>query len=490
MIYNVKAPFSLIKEGSHAMLFSKSPFTLLRVASRAEKVLELLDGYRTLSDIARAMQLDEKAVFGFCEYLRARGILELSGAKAPGALPSVTVIVPVKDRWEDLFECLDSLFGLSYPKEKLDVLVVDDASKEEVDLEARYPVRLLRNRVSKGQSFCRNFAARHARGEVLAFLDSDCVAEPCWLEDLVPYVCWDAIGAVGGYVDGYWVERPIDRYEKAVSPLCMGGSAFFGSADTSMAYVPFCNVLVRKEVYAAIGGLREELSVGEDVDFCLRMREAGLLLLYMPRGRVRHKHRRRLLLMLRRRFEYGSSEASLYSLHRERRKILPLSPFVSLTFFLVSLSILLLSPTPLFLSPAPFLADLSRRLKRVKGHLSASRVADLFLSVLRSYLSSFYFISFHLLRYYLLFLGALSLVFPPFGLYVPFLLFFCGLLDYHSKRPNLLLPLFLFYYVLDHLSYQMGVLYGSFLRRSLLAYRVSFNARSRPSRRRPVCPIG
>lgn len=477
LIYRKRSPFSLYRQQSYVLLFSDRPLRVVKLHRKSEHIIECIDGERTISEISKRTRLGEDAIFEFCEYLRLRGILELSGVKPPSELPSVTVVIPVRDRWTDLFECLDSLFSLSYPLEKLDIIVVDDASKERVELPQRYPVRLLRNSSVRGQSFCRNLAVGYAKGHVLAFLDSDCVAGRSWLESLVPYVCFPAIGAVGGYVDGYYDQNIIDRYEKTFSPLLMGESPFFGGPDSSMAYIPFCNFLVRREVYVATGGLREGMRVGEDVDFCLRLRKAGYLLLYVPQGGVRHKHRRELAQMLRRRFEYGTSEATLYRLHREKTKSLQMLPGPSVAYIFVTLSLLFLSSSLLALAPVTFLLDLLGRRRRLKGYKELVTLKSLAFSVWRTYVSSFYFFSFYLLRYHLLLLVVAGLLHLPFLLYVIFLVLICASIDYHAKRPRLSFLAYLFCYGADHLSYQIGVLYGSLVERNLLAYRVRLIAK-------------
>ncbi len=128
---------------------------------------------------------------------------------------------------------------------------------------------------------------------------------------------------MGGRTVGYYTDSRLDRYEEVSSPLDMGKDLVVESRGHSTFYVPTCNLLVRRSVYEELGGLREDLSVGEDVDFCWRLRAGGACLVYVPGGLVRHKHRDRLSAMLRRRADYGTSEATLYSLHRDKRKRFP-----------------------------------------------------------------------------------------------------------------------------------------------------------------------
>jgi len=90
--------------------------------------------------------------------------------------------------------------------------------------------------------------------------------------------------------------------------------------------------------FTAAGGFEAGRHLGEDVDFCWRKRDLGYDLLYVPYGKVAHKHRNRLAGMLRRRRQYGSSEAGLYRTHRDKRKSFLLSPYAGLSFLALALA--------------------------------------------------------------------------------------------------------------------------------------------------------
>src|SRR5450756_550566 len=97
--------------------------------------------------------------------------------------------------------CIRDSFTLDYPRDRYEVIVVDDGSTDgTVAVAGRYPCHLVSNGRNRGQSFSRNAGARRASGEILAFLDSDCVADPGWLRDLAPFFSWSRAAAVGGYV--------------------------------------------------------------------------------------------------------------------------------------------------------------------------------------------------------------------------------------------------------------------------------------------------
>ena len=387
-------------------------------------------------------------------------------------------MIPSKDRKEELDECLRSVLSQDYPSGRIEIIVFDDGSQDGThNLERLRACRVFTNQRSRGQSYCRNLAAKEARGEILAFLDSDCVAEPSWIRDLVQFFRWDRVGAVGGYVDGYSERTGADRYEKVFSSLHLGEYIQLGIDDRSVFYIPTCSLLIKKDVFLEAGGLREELHLGEDVDFCWRMRASGRFALYVPSGKVKHKHRSRLGPMLRRRCDYGTSEADLYQLHPEKRKALQVRPLPAAAFMGLCLSVILRNYLPLLVPAACLLFDAAEKI--FKLHTAGVRMAAwrVLYSVMRVYLSSSYFLAFHWIRYYFILWILLGLAVHSLWYLGFLLLIFSALVDYSVKRPRLIFPFFLFYYALDHISYQLGVMVGCIRKRSLRPYTVRFMSR-------------
>ncbi len=156
----------------------------------------------------------------FLNDLVRKGFLVRRGVSALSDHLFVSVIIPVRNRHEDIDACLQSLRELDYPYDKLDIIVVDDASTDQTpDVVSHYPVRLIRLKQHKQASYCRNLAAQNARGDLLAFIDSDCLADSAWLRELVPAFKDAQLGALGGVVDSYLDENGLDRYEKVKSSL-------------------------------------------------------------------------------------------------------------------------------------------------------------------------------------------------------------------------------------------------------------------------------
>ncbi len=155
------------------------PLSVLRVNESAARLLGRTRRTTTVTELAAALAIDEERTLRLCEYFRGKGLLDVGIDPAVDVTPRVSVIVPAKDRASELAECLAAVFAVDYPREALEVLVVDDGSTDDTAAVAgRFPCRVLVNPQTRGQSFARNLAATRASGEILAFIDSDCVADP------------------------------------------------------------------------------------------------------------------------------------------------------------------------------------------------------------------------------------------------------------------------------------------------------------------------
>ena len=227
----------------------------------------------------------------------------------PAARPAVdvTVVVPVKDRVAELARCLAALDA--------DVLVVDDGSADPGAVEEvcrRYGATCVHRR-NGGPAAARNTAIPLLTKDFVAFLDSDCVPPPGWLDRLRGHFEDPAVGAVAPRVVG-GVRSPLDLGPRpaAVRP---GGE---------VAYVPTAALVVRR---TALMRFDEQLRYGEDVDLVWRMVDAGWQVRYDPSVVVQHTEPLSLPLRLARRFRYGTAAAPLSRRHPTRLAHLVLPPW-------------------------------------------------------------------------------------------------------------------------------------------------------------------
>jgi mycofactocin system glycosyltransferase len=474
--FSLAAGTSLREDPAGFSLVSRLPVRLLRVNRPLFLLLRHIHEGGELSDfVKKNPDLNEGRLLATLLSLVARGYLRLDRIAGIDDYPGISIVIPVRNQPGDLGECLVSLAEMDYPADRLEVIAVDDGSRKEVaDIITSSAVKIIREEKSLGPATCRNIGAEASTGDILAFVDADCIAGENWLRETVPFFNAAGVGAVGGRVSGYYHRSFLDHYEAAVSSLNLGNRLLFEGRSASGFYVPTANLLVRRDVFAAVGGFREGMRVGEDVDFSWRLRGLGHTLLYAPFGEVAHKHRNRLDRMLNRRFFYGSSEAPLYRAHRAKRKSLRIPLLSGLSLLAITIAILLLNPYPLCALVPFFASDLWLRSARTKKYDIGTGFWQLIYAGIRSYLSFFYFAFFHLVRYYLILFIGFGFLWHPLWIFGGTALIYASIVDYALKRPALFYPFFLFYYILEHIVYQVGVFWGCLRSRYFGSYRLSF----------------
>jgi mycofactocin system glycosyltransferase len=469
VIYRLAAGIDVEEISEGGMLVASRPLRMARLnPSLLKLVRRMREDWLTPSTAAESKAL---------EVLTKRGFVEKQWPHLEeSALPLVSVIIPVKDRADDLRNCLTSLQGLNYPREKIEIVVVDDGSTDRTPAVAEElgAVLVESGMVAGGPAQARNQGARVARGEFLAFIDSDCTASEEWLVELLPVFADAEVAAVGGWVDGLHTESALDSYEAAMSSLNLGRRAMTGGAGGDTFYLPSCNLLMRKAAFTAAGGFHSSLQVGEDVDLTWRLRDIGWKIAYLPKGTVFHAHRSKLWPFMKRRFDYGTSEGLLQKLHPVRGKKMHLPPMLATLLLLLLASLVSRSFLPLPIAALLLLVDTAATTRKMRRHGIRLTGMKVMLARMRAVGSLGYFLGFHLLRYYLVaFLLATSL-FPPLNLLLLGTLLGVGLVDYRVRKPNMSLPAFYFYYAMEQLSYGTGVFWGCIEMKSFASYRLDF----------------
>src|SRR5260221_12850914 len=191
---------------------------------------------------------------------------------------------------------------------------------QECEAEGR-TLRVVRHTSQQGVAKSRNTGAQAAQYGLLAYIDSDCVASPGWLTELVPAFRQADVAAVGGMIRAYERESMLGRYEDIRSSLFMGVRPQQVSIEGPLMYLPTANLLVRREMWQQIGGFAP-LTFGEDVDFCRRLLATKARILYLPEGIVYHDYRTQVWPFLKIRASYASAEAALLRRYPEERRVL------------------------------------------------------------------------------------------------------------------------------------------------------------------------
>ncbi len=288
------------------ILYGGSPARFLRLSAT---------GVRALREL-RCGPVASPAAALLARRLTDAGLAHPRPPAAPA--PDVTVIVPVRDRAAMLDRCLASL-GREHR-----VIVVDDGStdaKAVADVVARHGATLVARPHNGGPAAARNTGLAHVGTELVAFLDSDCVARPGWITALAGHFADPVVAAVAPRV------VPLTPGTLR-SCLDVGDRPARVAPGTRVAYVPTAALLVRR---AALPDFDPALRHGEDVDVIWRLHAAGWRIRYDPSVHIGHREPATWRALLARRFRYGTSAAPLAIRHPAAMAPLAIVPLPALT---------------------------------------------------------------------------------------------------------------------------------------------------------------
>ncbi|MDQ3935823.1 MAG: glycosyltransferase [Actinomycetota bacterium] len=210
-------------------------------------------------------------------------------------------MIPVRDGADSIGALLDSLARQTLARERFEVVVVDNASRDDTAAVARERGARVVHEPIPNRSRARNAGVAAAEAGLIAFTDADCVARERWLEELL--ACAPRAPLVAGEVVTSTAEPPnaIERFER----LWRFGQ---GAWVTQQGWAATANLLVAREAFDAVGGLDPAWHhIGEDADFCLRARDAGYGLDFCPDAVIEHRAEERLLPLLKRSYRHGYS---------------------------------------------------------------------------------------------------------------------------------------------------------------------------------------
>jgi glycosyltransferase involved in cell wall biosynthesis len=215
--------------------------------------------------------------------------------------PSASVIVPAYNAEATIDECVRSLLELRYPREKLELMVVDNDSRDGTgNALRRYGDRIvvLRER-KRGAAAARNTGLARARGDVIAFTDADCVVDPDWLAKLVAPLEDPDIGIAGGRILAGPTANDVERFGEEIHDHRRA------IEDIRPPYAITMNWASRRWVLGELDGFDESFRRGQDVDLSYRVVQAGYALAFVGEAVVYHRNEDRLTGLFREGFVHG-----------------------------------------------------------------------------------------------------------------------------------------------------------------------------------------
>ncbi|EWY37715.1 hypothetical protein N825_16820 [Skermanella stibiiresistens SB22] len=224
----------------------------------------------------------------------------------PDPAPKVSLIVPTRDRVELLRNCVEGLLlRTDYPD--LEILIVDNGSVEPAtldyfrDLASEPAVRVLHRDGPFNFSALNNFAVSQATGSIIGLINNDIqVIEPGWLTEMVSHAVRPGVGAVGAkllYADGTIQHAGVILGMQGVAGHMHKGlgrhdHGYFNRLQLAqnLSCVTAACMVMPKSAFQAVGGFDEtNLAIAfNDVDLCLKLREAGHLIVWTPHAELHH----------------------------------------------------------------------------------------------------------------------------------------------------------------------------------------------------------
>jgi glycosyltransferase involved in cell wall biosynthesis len=221
--------------------------------------------------------------------------------------PKASVVVPAYNAAATLGECLSSLARLNYPD--YEILVVDDGSIDSTPkIAERAGVRLVGG-AHRGLSAARNAGVAAAAGQIVAFIDTDAIADRDWLYHLTETITHADAPVVGGQ-NFAPAARSVITAAIAAAP---GEPREVRLGADQLAQVCGCSMALDKSKFATAEVFDVAFDrAGDDVDLSLRLRESGAQLAYAPGAVVIHERRQTIASYLRQQRGYGRAEGLLF----------------------------------------------------------------------------------------------------------------------------------------------------------------------------------
>jgi len=215
-------------------------------------------------------------------------------------VPTVSVVVPVRNAPQRIAACVEALLGQTYAGDRPQIVVVDNDSDDETpEVVDSYPVTRVTEASAHSPYSARNRGISVATGEIIAFIDANCVPAENWLKNGVRRLVEDGYDLVGGRVTFTFSRRPtVGEIVDAATNV---------DVEASIANHRACmtgNLFVRRAVFDEIGVFSPSIRSGGDMRWTRRASDAGFRLAYADDAEVFYPARS-LGPLLRKQFRVG-----------------------------------------------------------------------------------------------------------------------------------------------------------------------------------------
>jgi len=232
--------------------------------------------------------------------------------------PAISIVIPCFNEAENIGKCIDSIRRQQYNGE-FEIIAVDNGSTDDTAKIIKNKGIILKYAERKGPAPAKNEGIKKAKGNIIAFIDGDCIATKDWLKNIVSGFENSDVGCVAGSIKAMEDDNlsPLERFLIKKGHLSQ-------AQHIENSFLPFAataNAAYRKEVFDKIGLFDQELLIGEDADLSWRMQLfTNYKLRYVPDAAVFHPYESRPneLFRQKRRHAYGS--VMLYKKYKKYRQ--------------------------------------------------------------------------------------------------------------------------------------------------------------------------
>jgi len=234
--------------------------------------------------------------------------LKNKAAKEEDSLPGVSIIVTTFNSESTIDECLRSILELDYPKQLLEVIVIDGGSTDSTTEHAKaHPVKLISSQLNPPAAY--NLVLKTAENEIIGLIDSDAKVEKGWLRKLVKHLDNPKVAGASGTVETWNKDKLVPRaigYELSYR---------YRRLPNTVERVATMNLLLKKKVTLEIGGFDEALPTQYDTDIGARIAKAGYRIAFDSEAICYHFHRPTLRTFFKQQYKYGQNTWKLYFKH-------------------------------------------------------------------------------------------------------------------------------------------------------------------------------
>jgi len=228
-------------------------------------------------------------------------------AKMKKQKPLISVIIPALNSERTIKQCIKSLIQQSLKKKEYEIIIIDNGSTDKtLGILDNYKKKIKILKESKKGSYnARNKGIRNSQGNIIAFTDSDCIADKNWLLNIRKAFSNKEIKIVGGHIEALeknsYIRKYCNRFGHAQDLHFKSKKPCFATS----------NMAVRKTEIKKVGLFNPTLKSGGDFELCHRIIKSKLEITYEPNAIIKHSYTNSLIEFIERYYRYGKGQGMI-----------------------------------------------------------------------------------------------------------------------------------------------------------------------------------